>query len=262
MHACRWNSAALALALAAAHALAQGPAPFKHMAADAHPSFAVAAIKLHDPTSSRQGFSSNADRVNIRNESVAAMIVFAYSLNKEQVLKAPAWATDEPYDIEGKADAEGQPNLRQEQEMVQKLLADRFQLKFHMEKRELSVYAVRIAKGGPKLSPAANPNGILDQTGNGGGNVQTIKYSDCSMSDFAFGEQFFFDRPVVDQTGLAGKFDFTIRYTVDESRTSDDPNAPPGIFTAVQEQLGLKFEPAKAPADVYVIDHIERPSPN
>lgn len=262
MHGRRWSSAALALTLAAAHALAQDPPPFKHMAADAHPSFAVAAIKLHDPTSTRQGFSTNPDRVNIRNESVAAMIVFAYSLNKQQVLKAPAWATDETYDIEGKAVAEGEPSLRQEQEMVQKLLADRFQLKFHLEKRELSVYAVRIAKGGPKLKPAADPNNMLDQTGNGGGNVQSIRYTSCSMPDFAFGEQFFFDRPVVDQTGLAGKFDFTLRYTVDESRTTDDPNAPPGIFTAVQEQLGLKFEPTKAPADVYVIDHVERPSAN
>lgn len=258
----RWSSAALALTLAAAHVLAQVPAPFKHMAADAHPTFAVATIKPHDPTSNRQGFSSNPDRINIRNESVAAMIVFAYSLNKEQVLKTPAWAADEPYDIEGKADAEGQPSLRQEQEMVQKLLAERFGLKFHTEKRELSVYAVRIAKGGPKLKPAANPNDGLDQTGNGGGNVQSILYTSCSMADFAFGEQFFFDRPVVDQTSLPGKFDFTLRYTVDESRTTDDPNAPPGIFTAVQEQLGLKFEATKAPANVYVIDHVERPSAN
>jgi uncharacterized protein (TIGR03435 family) len=262
MHGRRWSSATLALTLATAHAFAQVPAPFKHMAADAHPSFAVAAIKLHDPTSSRQGFSTNPDRVNIRNESIVSMILFAYSLNKQQVTNAPSWAADDTYDIEGKADIEGQPNVRQYQEMVQKLLADRFQLIFHLEKRELSVYAVRIAKGGPRLKPAADPNNMLDQTGNGGGNVQTIRYTSCSMADFAFGEQFFFDRPVIDQTGLAGKFDFTLRYTVDESRTAEDPNAPPGIFTAVQEQLGLKFEATKAAADVYVIDHVERPSAN
>lgn len=262
MRSCRWSSVTAVLTLATAHALAQDPAPFVQMAADAHPSFAVATIKPHDPASQRQGFSTNADRVNIRDESVVSMIVFAYSLNKEQVVGAPSWASNDAYEIEGKADAVGQPSLRQEQEMVQKLLADRFQLKFHREKRVLSVYAIRIAKGGPKLSPAANPNNQLDQTGNGSGTVQSIKYTSCSMADFAFGEQFFFDRPVIDQTGLPGRYDFTIRYTSDESRATDDPNAPPGIFTAVQEQLGLKIESTKAPADVLVIDHVERPSAN
>jgi uncharacterized protein (TIGR03435 family) len=80
------------------------------------------------------------------------------------------------------------------------------------------------------------------------------------MTDFAFGEQFFFDRPVVNQTGLTGKYDFSIRYS-DEIRTTD-PNAPPGLFTAVQEQLGLKFEPTKTPTAVFVIDHVEPPSAN
>jgi len=75
------------------------------------------------------------------------------------------------------------------------------------------------------------------------------------------GEQFFVDRPLVDQTGLTGRYDFSIRYTYDEVHATD-PNAPPGLFTAVQEQLGLKFEPVKAATDVFVIDHIERPSPN
>jgi len=257
-----WSFAVVALVIPSSRALAQDAAPFKHMGADAHPGFAVATIKPHDPASQRQGFSSNSDRVNIRNESVAAMITFAYSINKEQVLNAPSWADRDTYDIEGEADTEGQPSLRQYQEMVQKLLADRFELKFHLEKRELSVYAVRIAKGGPKLKPTAYPNGNLDQTGNGGGSVQTVKYTSCSMANFAFVEQAFFDRPIVDQTGLPGKFDFTLRYTVDESRATDDPNAPPGIFTAVQEQLGLKIEATKAPADVFVIDHVERQSAN
>jgi len=84
-----WIFAVVALVIPSSRALAQDAAPFKHMGADAHPGFAVATIKPHDPASQRQGFSSNSDRVNIRNESVVAMITFAYSINKEQVLNAP-----------------------------------------------------------------------------------------------------------------------------------------------------------------------------
>jgi uncharacterized protein (TIGR03435 family) len=81
------------------------------------------------------------------------------------------------------------------------------------------------------------------------------------MSDFALGMQAFLDRPVVDETGLTGRYNFVLKWTPDESNTSD-PNAPPGIFTAVQQQLGLKLEPTKGPADILVIDRVEMPSPN
>jgi uncharacterized protein (TIGR03435 family) len=250
-----------AVVIAAAQALAQTPTPVKPMAADAHPSFAVAAIKPHDPASSRQGFSTDGDRFTIRNESVASLMMFAYSINKHQVIDLPAWAETTSYDIEGKTDAPGEPNLRQQQEMVQKLLAERFQLKFHYDKRELPVYAIRVTKGGPKLKPAANPDTEPDQQGNGHGTEQTVIFTSNSIADFVRNEQFFVDRPLLDQTSLGGRYDFALRYTYDEAKTTD-PNAPPGLFTAVQEQLGLKFEPTKAPVEVLVIDHIELPSAN
>jgi uncharacterized protein (TIGR03435 family) len=82
------------------------------------------------------------------------------------------------------------------------------------------------------------------------------------MADFAFIMQFFLDRPMVDQTGLTGRYDFSLRWTFDETQASSDPNAAPGIFTAIQEQLGLKLDAVKAKADVLVIDHVERPSAN
>ncbi len=104
-------------------------------------------------------------------------------------------------------------------------------------------------------------NGMLDQTGNNNGVEQTWKYTNNSMEDFAQGMQVFLDRPVVDETGLKGKFDFTLEWTVDGAVNSD-PKAPPGLFTAVQEQLGLKIEATKGPAEVLVIDHAERPSAN
>jgi len=232
------------------------------MAASAHPSFAVATIKPHDPNSQRQGFDATGDRFTIRNESIANLLSFAYSVHPRQIVDAPDSLFHDRWDIEGKTDTPGEPSLRQQQEMVQKLLADRFQLKFHHDRRELSVYAIRIAKGGPKLKPAANPAAEPDQQGNGHGTEQTITYTSADMANFILGEQFFLDRPIVDQTGLTGRYDFSFRYNTDDSHPSDDPNAAPGLFTAVQEQLGLKFEPVKAPADVIVIDRIERPSEN
>jgi uncharacterized protein (TIGR03435 family) len=248
---------------AATSALAQGTAttPVKPMAADAHPSFAVATIKPHDPASNRQGFNAAGDHFTIRNESVANLMEFTYSVHERQIVDAPDWVFHDRFDIEGATDTPGEPSLRQQQEMLQKLLADRFHLTFHRDKRMLSVYAIQIAKGGPKLKPAANPDAEADQEGNGHGTEQTVIYTSADIASFIMGEQFFLDRPLVDQTGLTGKYDFSIRYTYDEVH-STDPNAPPGLFTAVQEQLGLKFEPTRASTAVLVIDHVDQPSAN
>lgn len=231
------------------------------MPPDAHPAFAVAAIRPHDPNINHQGFSSAGDRITIRNESVAALLLVAYAIHPRQILDAPEWIFHDRYDIEGTTDIEGEPNMRQQQEMVQKLLADRFGLKFHREKRDMPVFAIEVLKGGPKLKPAVNPDAVPDEQGAGQGTEQTITYTSASMSDFAMGEQFFVSRPLIDRTGLTGRYDFSVRYTWDEAHATD-PNAPPGLFTAVQEQLGLKFQPMKAVVDVFVVEHVNRPTAN
>jgi uncharacterized protein (TIGR03435 family) len=254
-------AAAALLAQTAPQSAPQSTTPAKRMAADAHPSFAVAAIKPHDPDSRRQGFDAQGDRLTVRNQTVASLMQFAYAIYWRQIVDAPDWVFHDRYDIEGKSDTEGEPNLRQQQEMLQKLLADRFGLKFHRDKRELSVYAIQIAKGGPKLTVAANPEAQPDQDAAGNSMDLTQIYTSSSMADFAMGMQFFLDRPIVDQTGLTGRYDLKLRYTTDESRASD-PNAPPGIFTAIQQQLGLKLEALKAPTDVFVIERAEKPTPN
>jgi uncharacterized protein (TIGR03435 family) len=248
-------------ALAAVHTLAQTPTSIVPMAADAHPSFAVAAIKPHDPNSNRQGFTAKGDRFTAWNQTVSSLIMIAYAVHPHQIADAPDWLGHTPYDIEGKPDFAGEPSFHQQQEMIQKLLADRFKLQFHREKRELSVYAIRLAKGGPKVTPAVDPNHQPDQDANGHGAEMTQTYTSVSMADFVLGMQFFLDRPLVDQTGLPGRYDIKLRYTSDEAHATD-PNAPPGLFTAIQEQLGLKLEPVKASTDVFVIDHVERPSEN
>lgn len=256
-----WKTAVVALTLTAARASAQTPTPVKPMAADAHPSFAVATIKLHDPNSNRQGFNAVGDRYTVRNQTVVSLMMFAYSIDKHQVVDAPAWAGSDRFDIEGKTDTPGEPNLHQQQEMLQKLLADRFGLSFHHDTRELPVYAIEIAKGGPRLKPAANPDAEPDQDASSHGTEVTVTITDGTMTDFILGMQFFFDRPLVDRTGIAGRHDFTLRYTYDVVHVTD-PNAPPGLFTAIKEQLGLRLDAVKAPIGVFAIDHVEPPSAN
>jgi len=236
--------------------------PAVTMARDAHPSLLVATVKPHDPESNRGGFDAVGDRFTVYGRSVFALMSFAYSLHPKEIVGAPDWAKNDRWDIEGKIDTPGQPDLHQMQEMLQKLLADRFQLHFTREKRELPVYAIRIAKGGPKLTPAAHPDALANQGASGSGPDLTQWYTNVSIGDFILGMQFFIpDRPIVDQTGLTGKYDIRLHYTPDEAR-STDANAQPGIFTAIQDQLGLKLEPVKAPVDVFVIDRVERPGEN
>jgi len=130
--------------------------------------------------------------------------------------------------------------------MRQKLLASRFNLTFHRQKRDLSIYAITVAKGGPKLGKSADsPNGVPAESGSGGADQQERTFKNNSMSDFAPGMQAYMDRPVVDETGLTGRYDFELKWTPDESSTTD-PNAAPGIFTAVQDQLGLKLDRPRA----------------
>jgi uncharacterized protein (TIGR03435 family) len=262
---------AVALALPAARntiaqqntngAAQQSIVPMSPMAADAHPSFEVATIKPADSNELKGNFRIGGHRIYIENQSVDSLLSVAYAIHQKQIVDGPAWL-DTRYDIVGQADVEGVPNLHQIQEMLQKLLASRFDLTFHREKRELSIYAITVAKGGPKLAKSANnSNGLPTQSGSGSGGQLIRKFTNNSMSDFALGMQAFLDKPVVDETGLAGRYDFVLKWTPDELSTND-PNAPPGIFTAVQEQLGLKLEPTKGPTHVLVIGHVERPTEN
>ena len=107
----------------------------------------------------------------------------------------------------------------------------------------------------------SDPNGWMDQQNNASNGRDIENLRNASMPDLAEILQFRVNRPVVDQTGLKGRYDFKLQWTTDETRAMD-ANAPPGVFTAIQEQIGLKLEPVKAQADVLVLDKVERPSAN
>ena len=128
------------------------PPPLPPMDANANPSFEVATIKQGKPNTPGKGFGFRGGHFSTHNTSLNDLIGFAYGLHIKQIVDAPPWFGTDLFDIEGKPDAEGRPSQKQLQTMVQKLLADRFKLSFHHDKKELSVYVIGVASGGPKLT--------------------------------------------------------------------------------------------------------------
>ncbi|HLW75433.1 MAG TPA: TIGR03435 family protein [Bryobacteraceae bacterium] len=248
------------------------PPPPKKMPADANPSFEVATIKPSRPGAPGKGLVMRDPRTFVTiNYSAADLIVFAYGIHPRQITNAPAWLESDLYDIQATPDPPGLPNRQQIEIMVQKLLADRFKLAFHRDKKELSVFAITVAKTGLKLTPSTgDPKGL---PGLGFQGLGRMFAQNANISDFAgLMQSTVLDRPVVDQTGLEGRFDFQLKWTPDDSQfpglkgqlppPPEGADAPPDLFTALQQQLGLKMEATRAQIGVIVIDHVEKPSAN
>ena len=249
---------ALALVLfSAAASLAQKPMP-----KDAHPVFEVVTIKPTPPDERSQGFQTRGSHIKLVRETVQSMIMFAYGIHPKQIADAPDWVTSEAFNVDGIPDVEGEPSLPQFQLLIRQLLAERFGLQTHSGRRDLSYYALRVASGGPKLPRSASAEDESpDQTGNGGPSGQTMKYTNNSIGDFVLGMQYFTDRPIVDETKLGGRFDFTLAWMPDAMKVPEN-DAAPGLFTAMREQLGLELKPAKGPVEVMVVSAVSRPAEN
>jgi uncharacterized protein (TIGR03435 family) len=201
------------------------------------------------------------DRFSATNITLLALMQWAYSMPERQILEAPPWLVSTRFDIQAKADVGDQiKGLTSDQDhdlkrrMVQALLADRFHLKLHQDTRTLPAYDLVTAKGGDKLQPSQS-NGKSVGTGrshfDGQGLTTTIIAEELSQIT---------GRVVVDKTDLTGRYDLKLLWTPDDAPATD--NSAPSLFTAIQEQLGLKLEPAKEPVPVLVIDHVEPPTPN
>jgi len=249
------------------------PPPPTQMAADAKPGFEVATIKPARPEGRFSLLVNRSGMLNTTSTSVADLIKFAYDLHPRQITKGPAWLESEKFDITAKPDVGGMPNGPQLKMMVQKLLKERFQLSFHNEKKELSAYAITVTKTGAKLTKSESP---LNLPGFGGG-PRAFMVRNATIEEFAHVLQGnILEQPVVDQTGLgATRYDFQLKWTPDATQggiggpppnappaAADPADAPPDIFLAFQQQLGLKLENTKAQVDVMVIDRLEKPSEN
>jgi bla regulator protein blaR1 len=242
--------------------------------------FEVAAIKPSSPDA--HGSSIMTDKVgglNVTNMPVRALIKSAYGIRDFQLFGAPGWVGTERYDIIAKPErlpsvaeppdiqsmTDDQRKVRDEQwkSRVRALLADRFGLVVHTETKEEQIYVLTVAKGGPKLTIVSVP-GTRQGTSVNQGRIQGFAgYISSLVTNLAD----VVGRPVVDKTGLTGKYDYVLEWTPDMPATGLDApqsvDSPgPTIFTALQEQLGLKLESSKGPVDTYVIDKVDRPSEN
>ncbi|SEB89290.1 TIGR03435 family protein [Terriglobus roseus] len=248
------------------------------MASDGKPlEFEVVSVKPSQPgaTGMRIGAPLMSGGLEITNMPPENIVQWAFGIFlSDQIVGLPDWAKQERFDVTAKVgDAELETYRKvtdpiRHAPMLQKILADRFAMKFHYETKELPVYALVVAKGGSRMTeiePAIGPNGMKD---GGGREVRRGQIRSMGQPMLPLVNQLTIElkRAVVDRTGLTGFYNFTLRWTPDEEAAPTnhalEENAAPSIFTALQEQLGLKLERTRAPMQVLVIDRLERPSVN
>ena len=258
------------LAIAAGCLFAQ-PSPTR----PAFDSFEVATIKPTTPDSRARFIRmQRANRFYATGFTLQALVAAAYSLTPRAISGGAAWTDTDRYDILASTPGDTQPKLDEQMTMLRKLLTDRFQLTFHREPKELPVYPLTVAKGGIKLKESTAPPGELPYLINtifpeekGGVHVM-LPARNATMAQFtAMLQRGVLDRMVLDKTGLSGTYDFELEWTPDDNQfggqlpLSLEPTKP-NLFTAMQEQLGLKLDATKGLVAALVIDRVERPSEN
>jgi uncharacterized protein (TIGR03435 family) len=263
------------------------PAFAQNVAADAKPLvYDVVSVKQNKSGPGMMRIMNQPERYSMTNVGLKQIIQNAYGLKMPDMISGlPGWADSAAFDIEAKMDAETIAALKampkeqadaQRRQMMQAMLADRFKLKVHLETKEIPIYSLVIAKGGFKLKDA-DPNntyadGIKGFDGVSHAGMMTMGHGKLTaqaiqMSNLANNLTIQVHRLVVDNTGLKGKYDFTLQWAPDDmSDGHDDAAAPtdsgPTIYTALQEQLGLRLDSTKGPVDAVVVDHVEMPTEN
>jgi bla regulator protein BlaR1 len=239
--------------------------------------FEVASIKRADPDAQNNSlYTDRGTGLHVENFTLRDIITFAWDIRDFQLAGAPAWIGTERYDIVAKTaraagsgvmadpktmtDEESDLANHQLRERTRSLLIGRFGLVIHREVREHAVLDLTIAKAGFKLKPVVTPGDQLGFRGSRGRNrgfAVTMPMLANELSRIT-------GQPVVDTTGLTGKYDYTLEWSPDTGTADADAIAGngPTIFTALQEQLGLKLESSKGPVETYVIDKVDRPSEN
>ncbi len=283
----------MGMSLGTGSGFGQPPVP----ATDA-PAFDVASVKPSSPDSRGQSMLMSQGKFATENEPLMGLIKFAYNLKSDdQLLGAPGWVASKGFDIDAKEDAafvEAAKTLPPEQRiaqiklMVQALLRERFHLQVSRETRELPVYALVVARGGPKMTAVPPPD--LSRTSatppapgdapvrrrgsgirsSGRGDLTGLAATMDILTSVLSNQAETAGRLVVDKTGLTGNYDWTLKWTPEKSEpvasggsgSAGADETGPSFFTAIQEQLGLKLESQKGPVAVVVIGHIELPDAN
>jgi uncharacterized protein (TIGR03435 family) len=228
----------------------------------------VASIKPSDPNATGSSIWSDNGALNATNQTVRSLITVAWRIRDFQLAGGPGWVSSDRYNILAKpAPAEtAAPDAKKRdgiwEARIQSLLAERFGLVVHKETKEGEIYLLTVAKGGPRVkefTTLGDKQGISSNRGRVQGFAAPMPMLAEHLSEIV-------GRPVIDRTNLTGKYDWKLEWTPDSMTAGADAlpqsGAGPTIFTAVQEQLGLKLETSKGPIDMWMIDKVDRPSEN
>ena len=230
--------------------------------------FEVATVKPVDvgATAGRMFKMDGPHRWTATNFTLKNLIALGYDLNPRTISGGPDWFDSQKFVIEAVTPGDVKPTRAEQMRMLRALLVERFGLKFHREDKEFSIYELTVAKGVPKLKPTATPDAEAQLFGVVYPDKIQVPARNVSMDDFvAMLQRATLDKPTVNKTGLAGRFDFDLTFAQDESQYEGQvPKAPentqsPPLFTAVQEQLGLKLVPTRGMVSALVVDGAEKP---
>jgi uncharacterized protein (TIGR03435 family) len=255
------------LIVATSGILAQPPSPRPKFDA-----FEVATIKPVDTADKTPQYITmqGPHRFVEKYYTLKLLIAAAYDLNPKTISGGPSWIGSNRFDILALTPGEVRPSRDEQMSMLRNLLADRFKLTFHREQKEFSIFELQVTKNGPKLKKSTSPPDAPAAL------ISTVyperillPARNTTMGEFtSLLQRALLDRPVVDKTGLTGKYDFNLQWAPDNSQfgggvaaaPSDAPDAP--FFTAIQQQLGIRLEATKGPVDALIVDQAEHPSAN
>jgi uncharacterized protein (TIGR03435 family) len=264
------KSGVVVLALMACAAFAQSAPP-----RPSFDEFEVASVKPSPPDAAGRWIRmASTNEFSAKNHALQTLIAAAYNLNPRAISGGPAWVSSNRYDIVARTPGGVRPDLNEQMAMLRKLLSDRFHLAFHREQRELRAYSLTIAKGGPKLkestaSPNASPAGPSPPIFVVSPQLVRLPGRNATMAELAsVMQRAALDDPVLDKTGLTASYDFDLEFTPDETvfggalGKGPDDSTKPGLFAAIQQQLGLRLEAGRGLVAVLVIERAERPAEN
>jgi uncharacterized protein (TIGR03435 family) len=243
--------------------------------------FEVSTVKQNKSGSAGSSSGFRDGRFVASNTTLKNVLQYqAYGIPESRILGGPPWMGSQRFDIEAKTDSAVLDRLRtlargqrriETRAMFQQLLADRFKLAVHWETRDLPIYALVVQKKGASLHPSKEPDGHSSTSSNDGQftaqGLTLAQLADALTQELSRE----LGRVVIDKTGIQGRYDFALKWTQDTGAplmnnaadaSAPQPDTGPSIFTAIQEQLGLKLESSKGPVQVLVIDHVEMPSEN
>jgi uncharacterized protein (TIGR03435 family) len=230
----------------------------------AQPAFEVASVRPHEGDLPRTGgtFTISGPRLSIRGFALGGLILRAYKIKSSQLGGATLDRTF--YDVEAKAGEDKTPTEDEFMLMLQSLLADRFKLQVHREVRDTPVYALVVGKAGPKFNESVPGTSTAPQTTVDGPNIEwSMPVTTMAQLADRIRQNAGLDRPVLDKTGLTGTYSLRLKYMPRERQNGPDSELVGiRIFTAVQEQLGLKLESQVVPVEMLIVDHVEKPTAN